>query len=157
MQQIRFDDISALRETISEEFGPWGAELTISQDLIDEFADLTGDRQWIHVDSERAEDGPFGTTIAHGLLTLAILPRIRTPSSYQAIGQASTVNYGSDGLRFLEPVCSGDAIHARSRVVDVQAHSKGTRVTLGIHAHVVGNERPSLVFQTIMLYTPPQP
>lgn len=155
MPQIRFNDISALREEISEEFGPWGAELTISQELIDEFADLTGDNQWIHVDAERAKDGPFGTTIAHGLLTLAILPRIRTPASFEAVGQASTVNYGSDGLRFLVPVRSGDVIHARSRVIDVQAHARGTRLTLEIHVHVVGNERPSLVFKTIMLYTPP--
>src|SRR5206468_2747344 len=98
--QIRFDDIPALRAMIKDEFGPWGPELEITQEMIDEFADLTGDRQWIHVDVERAKDGPFGSTIAQGLFTVAMGPRIRTPDAFQVIGQGNLVNYGSDGLRF---------------------------------------------------------
>src|SRR5262249_49917035 len=72
VKQIRYDDLDALRALISDEYGPWGPEFEVTQELIDDFADLTGDHQWIHVDPERAKDGPFGAPIAHGLLTLAI-------------------------------------------------------------------------------------
>ena len=107
MRDIRFDDIAALREMISAEYGPWGPELEITQTMIDDFADLTGDHQWIHVDVERARKGPFGAPIAHGLLTLAIITRIRAPSAFKVVGQGSTVNYGSEGMRFLAP-CTPD-------------------------------------------------
>ena len=75
MQEIRFDDIAALRAHVSEEFGPFGEQVEISQDMINKFAELTGDQQWIHVDVERAKrESPFKQTIAHGFLTLSLLP-----------------------------------------------------------------------------------
>ena len=155
MVQIRFDDVPALRAMIKEEFGPWGPDLEITQEMIDEFADLTGDDQWIHVDVERAKDGPFGSTIAQGLFSLALGPRIRPPDAFEIVGQGNLVNYGSDGLRFLEPVRPGDVIHAHSRLRDVAAHASGTRVQQEIAMHVVGNDRPSVVFNAITLYAPP--
>jgi hypothetical protein len=153
--QIRFDDVSSLRAMIKDEYGPWGPELEITQAMIDEFADLTGDRQWIHVDVDRANDGPFGSTIAQGLLTLAMGPRIRTPDAFEVIGHGNLVNYGSDGLRFLEPIRPGDVIHAHSRLTDVVSHAMGTRMQQEIVVHIVDHDRPSVVFSAITLYAPP--
>lgn len=155
MHEVRFDDLPGLQAAISEEFGPWGAELEMTQAIIDEFAELTGDHQWIHVDVERAASGPYGATIAHGLLTLSITPRIRPPFPVDVVGQGSTINYGSEGFRLLEPVRSGDIIHAHSRLAAAEAHAKGTRLVLEIAVHVVGNARPSLVYKAVVLHAPP--
>lgn len=155
MRQIRYNDIAALREMISDEFGPWGNELEITQQMIDDFAELTGDHQWIHVDVERARNGPFGATIAHGLLTLSLLPKVRSPSKFTVIGHGNTVNYGSDGVRFIRPVRAGNRIHAHSRVTQVEAHERGTRVTLEIAAHVMDEDTPALLFKAVMLYAAP--
>ena len=152
MKTIKYADIA---KHVGEEMGvsEW---VKIDQDRVNKFADATGDHQWIHVDVERAKtESPFGTTIAHGLLTLALGPRIRPPSPFKVVGQGSTLNYGSDGLRYLDPVPAGSVIHTRQRLVDVQAHPKGTRLTLEIATHVVGNDRPSMVRKAVILHTPP--
>ena len=156
MREISYDDIEGLRSLVSDDFGEWGPELEITQELIDDFAELTGDHQWIHVDVDRARSGPFGTTIAHGLLTLSISPRLRPPATFTLVGNGATLNYGSDRLRYVEPIRAGDRIHEHTRIADVQAHAKGTRVTLEIAIHVVGKERPSLAFFPVTLYTPPE-
>lgn len=157
VREIPFDDLDALRAEISDEYTDWGVELLVDQAMIDEFGARTGDEQWIHVDVERADaESPFGTTIAHGLLTLSIGPRIRPPTPFKVVGQGSTLNYGSDGLRYLDPVPAGATIHTRQRLVDVQAHPKGTRLTLEINVHVVGNDRPSMVRKAVILHTPPE-
>jgi uncharacterized protein len=157
IREIPFDDLDALRAEISDEYTDWGDELLVDQAMIDEFGARTGDEQWIHVDVERATaESPFGTTIAHGLLTLSIGPRIRPPTPFKVVGQGSTLNYGSDGLRYLDPVPAGATIHTRQRLVDVQAHPKGTRLTLEINVHVVGNDRPSMVRKAVILHTPPE-
>jgi uncharacterized protein len=156
VREIPFDDLDALRAEISEEYTGWGDELVVDQAMLDDFGARTGDEQWIHVDVERAKDGPFGTTVAHGLLTLALGPRIRPPAPFKVVGQGSTLNYGSDGLRYLDPVPAGSAIHSRQRLIDVQAHPKGTRLTLEINIHVVGNDRPSMVRKAVVLHTPPE-
>ena len=157
VREIPFDDLDALRAEISDEYTDWGEELLVDQAMIDEFGARTGDEQWIHVDVERAAaEGPFGTTIAHGLLTLSIGPRIRPPTPFKVVGQGSTLNYGSDGLRYLDPVPAGATIHTRQRLVDVQAHPKGTRLTLEINVHVVGHDRPSMVRKAVILHTPPE-
>jgi acyl dehydratase len=156
VREIRFDDLDALRAEISEEYTDWGQQLVIDQAMLDDFGARTGDEQWIHVDVERAKDGPFGTTIAHGLLTLALSPRIRPPTRWKCVGQGSTLNYGSDGLRYLDPVPAGSTVHSRGRLLDVQAHPKGTRLTQEINVHVVGNDRPSMVLKAVTLHTPPE-
>jgi acyl dehydratase len=155
MREIRFDDIDALKSMISEEYGPWGAEVEVTQPMIDAFAELTGDRQWIHVDVERARrDGPFGTTIAHGFLTLGLLARTRPPSGFAVVGHGSVLNYGSDGLRFLAPVPSGSSIHARQRLADVQLKKNGTILVSEMAVHVVGADKPSLLYKGMVLYQP---
>jgi len=155
MEDIRFDDIAALQQHVSEEFGPWGAELEVTQEMIDRFAELTGDHQWIHVDVERCKkESPFKTTIAHGFLTLSLLPSLRAGSKFRIVGFGNATNYGADKLRFVSPVPAGSKVHARSRLVAVEAKPKGTQVTQELAVHVVGNERPALLYTMLVLYHP---
>ena len=105
MQEIRFDDIEGMRAKVSDQFGPWGPDVEVTQDMINKFAELTGDHQWIHVDVERAKkESPFKTTIAHGFLTLSLLPVLRSGSDYKIVGYGNATNYGADKLRFVSPV-----------------------------------------------------
>ena len=130
MEQIRFDDIEKLKTKVSDSFGPFGAEVQITQDMINKFADLTGDHQWIHVDVERCKrESPFKQPIAHGFLTLSLLPVLRAGSDYQIVGYGNATNYGADKLRFVSPVPAGSKVQARSRLVAVEAKPKGTQVT----------------------------
>jgi acyl dehydratase len=155
MREIRFDDIATLRTMITETFGPWGDEVLVTQAMISAFAELTGDHQWIHVDVERARrESPFKTTIAHGFLTLGLLGRLRPPEEFQIVGFKNVLNYGSDGLRFLAPVPAESAIHARRRLVDAVAKPNGTLVTGEVAVHVVGQEKPSLLYKGLVLYQP---
>jgi acyl dehydratase len=156
MQEIRFDDVEALRSKISDEWGPWGPDVRVTQEMIDRFADLTGDHQWIHVDVERAKkESPFGGTIAHGFLTLSLLPVLRSGSDHKIVGYGNATNYGADKLRFVSPVPAGAEIHARSRLVGVERKPKGTQITTEIAVHVVGQERPALLYTMLVLYHPP--
>jgi hypothetical protein len=155
MQEIRFDDIAALEAAVTEEFGEFGPAKEVTQDMIDRFADLTGDHQWIHVDVERAKkESPFGGPIAHGFLTLSLLPALRTGRTFAVTGYGSAVNYGSDGFRFLAPVPAGASVHARSRLAGVVEKPKGTLVTTETAIHVVGNDTPSLLYKGLVLYRP---
>ena len=157
MEEIQFDDIDALQKHVSEEFGPFGAELEVAQEAIDRFAEVTGDHQWIHVDVERAKkESPFGTTIAHGFLTLSLLPKMSSADrkSYRVVGYGNAANYGSDKLRFLAPVPAGSKIHSRSRLASVEAGKKGTRMETEIAVHIVGSDRLALLYNMIILYQP---
>jgi len=155
MEQIRFDDIEKLNTKVSEEFGAWGPDVEITQDMINKFADLTGDHQWIHVDVERCKrESPFKQPIAHGFLTLSLLPVLRAGSDYQIVGFGNATNYGADKLRFTGPVPAGTKVHARSRLVAAEAKPKGTQVTTEIQVAAVGSERPSLIYLMLVLYHP---
>jgi len=154
MKQYAYDDIEALQELVSEEFDPWSGEVEITQELVNQFADLTGDDYWIHTDPEKARtDSPFGTTIAHGFLTLVLLPKMRGELSYELTGYNNILNYGSDKLRFTGPVPVGSSLRSRTRVKEITATPKGTRMVLEQHVHVVGqDERPVLIYELIMVY-----
>ncbi|HZP39922.1 MAG TPA: MaoC family dehydratase [Candidatus Binatia bacterium] len=156
MEEIRFDDIERLRTKVTDAFGDWSAPIEVTQDMINRFADLTGDHQWIHVDVERAKrESPFGGTIAHGFLTLSLLPVMRSRSSWQITGYGNATNYGANKLRFVMPVPAGAKIHARARLVGVEAKPKGTQVTQEIHVHIVGKDSPALIYEMVVLYHPP--
>ncbi|HYD47613.1 MAG TPA: MaoC family dehydratase [Terriglobales bacterium] len=156
MEQIRFDDIEKLSRKVSDDFGPFGEPIEVSQEMINKFAELTGDHQWIHVDVERAKrESPFKQTIAHGFLTLSLVPRLRPVSDYQIVGYGNATNYGADKLRFVSPVPAGAKIQARSRLVAVEAKPKGTQVTTELNVHVAGSDRPALIYVMIVLYHPP--
>ena len=155
MEEIRFDDIARLEGKVSDAFGGWSEPVEVSQDMINRFAELTGDRQWIHVDVERARrESPFGGTVAHGFLTLSLLPRMHGAAEWRIAGYGNATNYGANKLRFVSPVRAGAKIHARSRLVGVEAKPKGTQVTQEIHVHVVGEERPALIYEMVVLYHP---
>src|ERR1017187_2460049 len=118
MQTIKFDDIAALTAKIGKEFGPWSEPIHVTQEKINQFADVTGDRQWIHIDVERCKkESPFGGPVAHGFLTLSLLPAFRSKEDYTITGFRNVVNYGANKLRFVAPVPAGARVHARSRLV----------------------------------------
>ena len=119
MQEIRFDDIDSLTAAVSDDYGDFGAKVEVTQEDIDAFAELTGDRQWIHVDVERAtRESPFGGPIVHGFLTLSLLPKVATCPPVKVIGHSVGVNYGADKLRFLSPVPAGSRLHGRARLAN---------------------------------------
>ena len=155
MEQIRFDDIERLKSKISDGFSDWSEPLEVTQEMINRFADLTGDHQWIHVDVERARrESPFGGTVAHGFLTLSLLPAMRAKPAWQITGFGNATNYGANKLRFVSPVRAGAKIHARSRLVGVEPKPKGTQLTQEVNLHVVGEERPALIYEMVVLYHP---
>jgi acyl dehydratase len=156
MAEVKFDDIDGINALISEKFGEWGPEVEVTQEMINDFAELTGDRQWIHIDVERAKkESPFGGPVAHGFLTLSLLPGMSL-SSLKVTGQGSTINYGAKSLRFLAPVPAGARLHARSRIAGAEAKPKGTLVTSDIEVAVVGAEKPSLLYSMQLMYTAPR-
>jgi acyl dehydratase len=153
VKEIRFDDIDALSAAVSEEFGGFGEPARVNQEMIDAFADLTGDRQWIHVDVERARrESPFGGPIAHGFLTLSLLPRLAKMPPVAVTGHAAAVNYGAESLRFLSPVPAGSELHARARLAKVEVKAGGTLVTTEWDVRVVGAEKPAILYHMQILY-----
>jgi acyl dehydratase len=128
------------RALVGEELGPTGW-VEIAQERIDAFAAATDDHQWIHVDPERAAEGPFGTTIAHGYLTLSLLPAF----AYQLLpfGDARlTINYGLNRVRFPAPVPVGSRVRGRFRVVDVSEVDGGYQLTLEATVEREGADKP---------------
>jgi acyl dehydratase len=155
VEDIKFDDIEALRTKISDTFGEWSEPIEVTQDMINRFADLTGDHQWIHVDVERAKrESPFGGTIAHGFLTLSLLPQMRGKAAWRIVGYGNATNYGANKLRFVMPVPAGGKIHAHSRLVGAESKPKGTQVTQEIQVNVVGKDQPALIYEMVVLYHP---
>jgi acyl dehydratase len=153
MENIRFDDVERLRAKISAEFSGWSNEIEVTQEKINRFADVTGDHQWIHVDIERCKrESPFGGPVAHGFLTLSLLPALHIAGDWTVTGFRNVVNYGANKLRFISPVPAGAKVHAHSRLVAVEARPQGTQVTQETAVHVVGNDRPALLYEGIVLY-----
>ncbi|HUA33279.1 MAG TPA: MaoC family dehydratase [Candidatus Binataceae bacterium] len=152
-EEIKFNDIERLKSKISDQFGPWSEEVEISQDMINRFADVTGDHQWIHIDVERAKrESPFGGPVAHGFLTLSLLPRLATSPGFQVTGAKAFINYGANKLRFVAPVLAGSKVHAHSRLRAVDAKGTGVQVTTETTVHVVGNDKPALIYEGLLLY-----
>jgi len=124
--------------------------LAITQERIDLFADATGDRQWIHVDPERAADGPFGATVAHGYLTLSMLPFLGA-QVYAFAGNVARVNYGLNKVRFVTPVRVGSKIRNRVELLTVEEIDKGQRATLQHTVEIKGSDKPACVAETVVL------
>ncbi len=145
-----FASPSTLTAATGTEFGPtdW---FTIDQDRVNSFAEATADHQWIHVDPDRAERGPLGGTIAHGYLTLSLLPRL-LKELITVEGVTSALNYGVDRVRFLSPIRTGQQIRARTVVQDVRAEQGTARVTFTTTVELRGSARPALVATHITLY-----
>ena len=124
--------------------------LLVDQATIDLFAQATGDDQWIHVDSERAAEGPFGTTIAHGYLTLALLPRL-SQQIWTVEGASMAVNAGVNKVRFPKPVLSGSRLRLTSTVVSARRFGAGVHLVLQERLEVEGQERPVCTAETVSL------
>lgn len=124
--------------------GDW---TTITQDQVNAFADATHDHQWIHVDHEKAAAGPFGTTIAHGFLTLSLIPAIAPALDVPDVRMA--INYGLDRVRFITPVPVGSRVRARSVLRDVSEVPGGIQLKTEITIELEGSEKPACVAETI--------
>jgi acyl dehydratase len=128
--------------------------LRIDQDRIDLFAEATEDHHWIHVDSERARNGPFGTTIAHGYLTLSLVPRF-LEDLLTITNQGRGANYGIERVRFLAPVREGSELRMRGRLNKVQARDDGgVQFNLGFEVEARDEDRPAMVGEVIYLTYP---
>lgn len=142
-----FTSPEELRAAVGEELGPtdW---LEIDQKRIDLFAEATGDHQWIHVDPEKAAAGPFGTTIAHGYLTLSLLPHF-SPQLLGVEGVRMGVNYGSNKVRFPSPVPVGSRLRATGRIAEVAEVKDGLQLTLTVTVEREGGTKPACVAETV--------
>jgi acyl dehydratase len=128
--------------------------LEIDQARIDKFADATGDHQWIHVDPERAKDGPFGSTIAHGYLTLSLV-NFFLPQIIEVRGISMGVNYGTDRVRFPAPVPVGSRLRGSAELIKVEDVKGGAvQSTVRVTVEIEGSERPACVIDTISRYVP---
>jgi acyl dehydratase len=145
-----FADLSDLVEAEGTELGPtdW---LLVDQDRVNLFADATEDRQWIHVDPQRAADGPFGTTIAHGLLTLSLLPHFMH-QLYTVDNVAMAINYGFNKVRFITPVPVGRRVRASARITDVSKLDGAVQAILVTTVEVEGSDKPAAVIESIVRY-----
>ncbi len=142
-----YEGIAAFEAHVGEHLG-YSDWRTVTQKEIDLFAEATGDHQWIHVDAERAAQGPYGKTIAHGYLTLSLVP-ILVKQIYQVTGLSMQVNYGSDKLRFPAPVPVDSRIRAGAELIRVERNDRGGRATVRVTVEVEGSDRPACVVDTI--------
>ena len=147
-----FDTPTDLIGSESTPLGPteW---LMIDQDRVNGFAEVTGDHQWIHVDVERAKDGPFGGTIAHGYLTMSLVNYF-LPQLIEVRGFAHAVNVGADRLRFLAPVKVGSRIRGVGEIVGVEEVKGAIQSVVRVTVEIEGSEKPACVVDTISRYFP---
>jgi acyl dehydratase len=127
--------------------------LTVDQQRVDTFADATGDRQWIHVDPDRARSGPFGRTIAHGYLTLSLIPML-VAQVFTIDGVSMKVNYGLNKVRFPAPVPVGSRIRGGIEVLSVSPIDRGAELLLRTMIEVDGQSKPACVAETVTLLIP---
>jgi len=143
----RFDSADALRDAVGRSLGP-SAWLRIDQPRIDLFADATDDHQWIHVDVERAKQGPFGAPIAHGYLTLSLVNHF-LPQLLSVPTARMGVNYGCNKVRFPAPVLVGSRIRATGEIVEVEPIQDGVQVVVRVHIEIEGAGKPACVADTV--------
>ena len=149
MSEYNFSTIS---EFIGKEIGvsEW---VTVDQEMINAFADATGDHQWIHVDIEKCKaESPLSTTIAHGYLTLSLVPMLSAQIGTMPSGLKHVFNYGSDKIRFLNPVPSGSNVRMRATLLDVSQKGEGryllkTQATIEIE----GADKPAMIAETLAM------
>jgi acyl dehydratase len=144
--------IEELKTLVDEEIGAsdW---FEVTQSRISAFADATEDHQWIHHDTERARtDSPFGSTIAHGFLSLSLLPHLAA-QAYRVEGQFKMgINYGLNRLRFVSPVPSGSRVRARFTLQSVEDVPGGSQLTLAATVEIEGGQKPALVAEWLVRY-----
>ena len=144
-----FNGIDELEEAVGEQLGhsEWH---TVTQEKVDQFADATGDHQWIHVDPERAKAGPFGGTIAHGYMTLSLLPMLNA-QIYRIDGLTMGINYGTNKVRFPAPVPVGSRVRAGAELVEVTPNAQGAQAVVRTTIEVEGGEKPACVAESVVV------
>jgi len=142
--------VDQLKERVGQELGT-SEPFPIGQERIDLFADATEDHQWIHVDPERARGGPFGGPIAHGYLTLSLLPHL-IAQTFQVTDVRMGVNYGLNRLRFPAPVPAGASVRGAFRLNDLKPVEGGVQVVIGFEVRVDGAPKPAAVGEAVYNY-----
>src|SRR4051794_26981249 len=144
-----FTSTDQLADAVGEDLGStdW---LEITQERVDAFADATGDHQWIHVDVARAKEGPFGGTIAHGYLTLSLIPQF-TPQLFSLETPGARLNYGVNKVRFPNPVRVGSRIRASARITEVSDVPAGKQMVTRYAVEIEGEAKPACVAETVVL------
>lgn len=153
MAATTFENPAALLSSVGKDLGAsdW---LEIDQARIDTFADATGDHQWIHVDPERAKGGPFGSTIAHGYLTMSLV-NLFLPQIMEVQNVSMGVNYGADKLRFPAPVPVGSRIRGRGELIEAEEVKGGAiQAKVRVTVEIDGADRPACVVDTISRFVP---
>jgi acyl dehydratase len=145
-----FASLDEFRSAAGTELGTsdW---ITVTQEQIDTFADATGDHQWIHVDPEAAAKGPFGTTIAHGYLTLSLLP-VMSENIYTVEGLAMGVNYGANKVRFPNPVPVDSRLRATATLKEIADIPIGTQATITFVVEREGADKPAVVAEVVYVF-----
>ncbi|HEY1493433.1 MAG TPA: MaoC family dehydratase [Candidatus Solibacter sp.] len=142
--------IEDVRQSIGREVGA-GEWLAVTREMVDQFAELTGDRQWIHVDGERARrESPFGATVAHGFLTVALLSRLLREAVDVQTDCKLRVNYGFNRLRFPAPVTVGSRIRARVTPIAVREIEGGIEIVWGVVVEIESHAKPALAAEWLV-------
>ena len=147
-----FTSLDEVAGAVGEQLGTsdW---LRIDQDRVNQFADATGDHQWIHVDVERSKAGPFGGTIAHGYLTLSLIPYLGA-QVFALDTPGAKLNYGVNKVRFPNPVLVGSRVRSHVSVADVSDLPKGKQLTLKHTVEIEDQDKPACVAETVVLLLP---
>ena len=145
-----FANLDELASAVGTELGT-SSWHEITQQRINQFADATGDHQWIHVDVERAANGPFGATVAHGYLSLSLLPML-TAEIFEVQGVEMGINYGADRIRFPAPVKVGSRVRAKVSLAEMSTSAAGTMVRTLVVLEQDSGEKPVCVAELLGLY-----
>jgi acyl dehydratase len=142
-----FETIAELKDLLGQEIGvsDW---IAVTQERIQLFADATNDHQWIHVDVERAKSGPFGATIAHGFLTLSLLPEMAA-SAFTVREARMGVNYGLNKVRFPAPVPSGSRLRGHFKLVGYEPLEGGAQITVQVTMEREGSDKPVCIAESL--------
>ncbi|MCJ0905394.1 MaoC family dehydratase [Rhodococcus sp. ARC_M6] len=144
-----FNGIDDVESAVGEHLG-YSEWLPVTQERVDKFADATEDHQWIHIDPERAAQGPYGGTIAHGYLTLSLLP-VLGAQVMRVDGVSMAVNYGSNKVRFPAPVKVGSSVRAGAEILTFERTAKGANLVVRYTIEIEGVSKPALVADTVRL------
>lgn len=141
--------VEELESLVGQQVGT-GDWFEITQERVSQFADATNDHQWIHVDEERAKEGPFGSTIAHGYLTLSLIAGL-SPKIFTITGMKMMINYGLNKVRFPQPVPVGSRVRDVVGVAEVNRKSSGVQVVMNHTVEIEGSDKPACIAQTVTL------
>jgi acyl dehydratase len=143
-----FETLAELQSLVGQDIAEsdW---ITVDQSRIDRFADATGDHQWIHVDPQRAAAGPFGTTVAHGFLTLSLLPEMAA-SAFEVRGSRMGVNYGLNRVRFPAPVPVNSRLRGRFKLQSFEPIDGGVQMVMEVTMEREGSAKPVCVAESIV-------